>query len=213
MERRSRAAPEPRAGTLARRASVLEAALECFNRFGIEGTTIQEIQQAANCSVGSLYHHFGSKEGIAEELFIAGIERFNGGMLRRLRRCSGAEPSVRAVVYFSCDWTTRNRALARYLHSRDIDFTDGARARLQEIYRNYLGAIFAWFAPFVASGELRVLPRDTYVPLISGPIQEYIRRWLSGHHGRSLIRVRELFAEAAWNSVRGPVTAGEPRSG
>jgi AcrR family transcriptional regulator len=209
MERRTRAAQEPRAGTLARRASVLAAALDCFNRFGIEGTTIQDIQRTANCSVGSLYHHFGSKEGIAEELFIEGIQRFNSGMLRRLRRCSGAEASVKAVVYFSCDWTTRNRALASYLHSRDIDFSDGARARLKEIYRNYLGEIFAWFAPFVARGEMRVLPRETYVPLISGPIQEYIRRWLSGHHDRRLATVRELFAEAAWNAVRCPAAAAD----
>lgn len=203
MQRRTRAGQEPRAATLERRASVLAAALDCFDRLGLEGTTIQDIQRAANCSVGSLYHHFGSKEGIAEELFIAGIQRFNAGMLRRLRRCGNAEESVKAVVRFSCDWTTRNRALASYLHSRDIDFSVDARARLKEIYRAYLGQIFLWFAPFVARGEMRALPRDTYVPLISGPIQEYLRRWLSGHYERPPGSVRELFAEAAWRAVRG----------
>lgn len=194
--RRPRA--EPRAATLARRASVLDAALECFTRAGVDGTTIGDIQKAARCSVGSLYHHFGSKEGIAEELFIEGIDRFNRGMVRRLRRCEGAEESVKAVVRFYCDWSARNRALASYLHSRDIDFSEDARARLKAIYRSYITEVFTWFGPFVASGEMRALPPNAYVPLISGPIQEYVRRWLSGHYERPPGAMKELFADAAW---------------
>jgi AcrR family transcriptional regulator len=193
---------EPRAATVARRASVLRAALSCFTRSGIEGTTIGDIQRAARCSVGSLYHHFGSKEGIAEELFIEGIGRFNRGMLRRLRQSQGAEESVKAVVRFYCDWSTRNRALASYLHSRDIDFSEQARERLKAVYRDYITQVFTWFAPFVASGEMRALPPDSYVPLISGPIQEYVRRWLSGHYERPPGAMKELFADAAWKSVR-----------
>jgi hypothetical protein len=55
---------------------------------------------------------------------------------------------------------------------------------------------------------MRALPRDAYVPLISGPIQEYVRRWLSGHYERGPGTVKELFAEAAWNAVRGPGVVG-----
>jgi AcrR family transcriptional regulator len=193
---------EPRAATVARRASVLQAALACFTRHGIDATTIGEIQRAAGCSVGSLYHHFGSKEGIAEELFIEGICRFNQGMVRRLKRAHGAEESVKAVVRFYCDWSTRNRALASYLHSRDIDFSPQSRLRLKDIYRAYITEVFAWFAPFVSGGEMRALPIDAYVPLISGPIQEYVRRWLSGHYERPPGTMKELFAEAAWQAVR-----------
>jgi len=182
---------------------VLQAALACFSARGVENTTIGDIQRAARCSVGSLYHHFGSKEGIAEELFIDGIQRFNRGMLRRLKTRAGAEDSVKAVVNFYSDWTVRNRALASYLHSRDIDFSEEARARLKTIYGAYIGEVFSWFAPFVASGAMRTLPPEVYVPLISGPIQEYVRRWLSGHYERSPVSLKAVFAEAAWNAVKG----------
>lgn len=204
---------EPRAATVARRASVLRAALVCFTRAGVDGTTIGDIQRAASCSVGSLYHHFGSKEGIAEELFIEGIARFNRGMLRRLRRCTSAEESVKAVVRFYCDWSARNRALASYLHARDIDFSEQARARLKDVYRGYIGEVFAWFAPFVGGGEMRALPRDAYVPLISGPIQEYVRRWLSGHYERPPGAMKELFADAAWKAMRATEPPGPGRTG
>lgn len=191
------------AATQARKDSVLKAALECFSELGMEGTTIHDIQRRADCSIGSIYHHFGSKEGIAEELFLEGIQALNRGMLKKVRGAADAEESVHAVVDYYSEWSTRNKDMARYLHSRDIDFSPEARERLHEIHRDYITAIFTWFAPFVERGEMRILPAETYVPLISGPIQEYVRRWLSGHHPNGPRQVKSLFAEAAWNAVKG----------
>ena len=201
------ASPERKKGrvaaTQARKESVLTAALACFALRGIEHTTVSDIQREARCSIGSIYHHFGSKEGIAEELFLDGIQRLNRGMLKKVRGSRSCEESVRAVVDYYCEWSTRNQDLARYLHSRDIDFSAESRRRLHEIHRAYITAIFTWFAPFVERGEMRILPIETYVPLISGPIQEYVRRWLSGQHRKSPRQVKALFAEAAWNAVKG----------
>ena len=191
------------AATRARKESVLKAALASFSELGIKETTIHHIQRRAGCSIGSIYHHFGSKEGIAEELFLDGIARLNQGMLRRIRAARSAEEGVKAVVEYYCEWSTRNRDLARYLHSRDIDFSQAARDRLHQLHRAYIVAVFSWFAPFVESGEMRRLPVETYVPLISGPIQEYVRRWLSGQHAKGPRQVKGLFAEAAWTAVKG----------
>jgi len=203
--RESEAPPAPGgrvAATRARKDSVLKAALECFSEHGIDHTTIHQIQARANCSIGSLYHHFGSKEGIAEELFLEGIQQLNQAMLKEIRSAKDARESVYAVVSAYCDWSTRNRDMARYLHSRDIDFSEQARQRLREIHQSYITEVFTWFAPFVAEGQMRVLPVETYVPLISGATQEYVRRWLSGHHDKQPREVKALFAEAAWNAVK-----------
>lgn len=191
------------AATRARKESVLAAALGCFSDLGIKETTIHHIQQRAGSSIGSIYHHFGSKEGIAEALFLEGIQSLNRGMLKRIRSAENAEQGVKAVVEYYCEWSTRNRDLARYLHSRDIDFSAEARERLHQIHRAYIVAVFSWFAPFVERGEMRRLPLETYVPLISGPIQEYVRRWLSGQHVKGPRQVKALFAEAAWSAVKG----------
>ncbi|MGE0625327.1 MAG: TetR/AcrR family transcriptional regulator [Pseudomonadales bacterium] len=190
------------AATRARKESVLAAALACFSEMGIKDTTIHHIQRRAGCSIGSIYHHFGSKEGIAEALFLDAIQRLNQGMLRRIRAAGDAEGGVKAVVEYYCEWTTRHRDMARYLHSRDIDFSAEARARLKQIHKAYIVAVFGWFAPYVARGEMRHLPPETYVPLISGPIQEYVRRWLSGHHAKGPRQVKALFAQAAWGAVK-----------
>ena len=190
------------AATRARKESILRAALECFTERGIDHTTIHQIQSRANCSIGSIYHHFGSKEGIAEEIFLDGVGQLNQAMLQQIHRAANAEQSVHAVVSAYCDWSTENRDLARYLHSRDIDFSEQARKRLREIHQDFITEVFTWFAPFVAKGQMRVLPVETYVPLISGATQEYVRRWLSGHHDKGPQEVKQLFAEAAWNAVK-----------
>ena len=58
------------------------------------------------------------------------------------------------------------------------------------------------FAPHVQAGVVAELPLHAYVPLISGPIEAYVRRWLSGD-APSPVKVQELFADAAWNAVKG----------
>ena len=194
--------PTRETSTKARKLSILSAALDCFCEKGVEATAVADIQRRAQCSVGSLYHHFGSKEGVAEELFIVTIQKLNSGMLRKLKRSKHAEESVKAVVFFYSDWSTRNPKLARYLHSRDIDFSPEAKTRLRALRREYIRSVFTWFAGFVERGDMAVLPADAYVPLISGPIQEYTRLWLAGHAG-SPSNVKGLFAEAAWNAVKG----------
>ena len=87
-----------RPATEARKREILSAALNCFDATGVEPATIQDIQRQAGCSVGSLYHHFGSKEGVAEALWLALIEEFNVYMLARLGKAESAEDAVRAFV-------------------------------------------------------------------------------------------------------------------
>jgi AcrR family transcriptional regulator len=86
-----------RTTTPARRESILKAALGCFIGNGVEATTIEDLCRDAGCSFGSLYHHFGNKEGVAGGLFIDGIQRLNSDLLRKLARDS-AEKGVRTVV-------------------------------------------------------------------------------------------------------------------
>jgi AcrR family transcriptional regulator len=51
------------------RALILRTALHLFTTEGFFNTSIQDIQRAANVSIGSIYHHFGSKEQIAKALY------------------------------------------------------------------------------------------------------------------------------------------------
>lgn len=181
---------------------VLTAALDCFTGAGVERTKIGDIQAATDVSVGSLYHHFGSKEGIAEALFVDGLASFNNTLLKALLKQRSAEPGVKSIVTSCCRWVTRQPQLAAFMLSREIKLSEDAKQELRELDQTYREALTHWFAPHIESGALKHLHFNVYVSLISGPTLEYSRMWLSGRYPRSPETVSTVMGEAAWQSVR-----------
>jgi AcrR family transcriptional regulator len=73
------AEPAPPTGRKARtRRALLEAAGELFSTRGVEGTTVDDIADAAEVSVGSIYKHFGSKEALAVTFIAEALAVFEG---------------------------------------------------------------------------------------------------------------------------------------
>ncbi len=53
------------------RRQVLVSAAELFDAYGFAGTSISRICERAETTAGALYHHFGSKEGLAKAIMNA----------------------------------------------------------------------------------------------------------------------------------------------
>ena len=47
------------------RSRIQSAALDLFDKEGFENVSVEEIAQAAGCSVGNIYHYFKSKDELA----------------------------------------------------------------------------------------------------------------------------------------------------
>jgi AcrR family transcriptional regulator len=58
------------------REKILMAARTCFARQGFAGTSMKDIQLAADCSRGNLYHHFKAKEEIVQIITAQNLGRF-----------------------------------------------------------------------------------------------------------------------------------------
>ena len=181
---------------------VMEVALGHFSEVGIERTNVSNILTDAACSVGSLYHHFGNKEGIAEALFIDGVNQFNSSLLSALLPKKTASKGIKAIVTFCCEWVTGQPELAGFLLSREVTLSDNAKLNLRKMDRAFGQSIYDWFVPHVKSGALLELPTSMYVPLICGSTLEYSRFWLSGRNNRSPSDRASILAEAAWQSVK-----------
>lgn len=50
------------------RRDIVDAALDCFDRYGIAGSTLQQIATAAGVTKGAIYHHFAGKREILHEI-------------------------------------------------------------------------------------------------------------------------------------------------
>ena len=181
---------------------VMEVALGHFSEVGIERTNVSNILADAGCSVGSLYHHFGNKEGIAEALFTDGVDQFNSSLLAALLPSKTARKGIKGIVTFCCEWVTGQPELAGFLLSREVTLSDNAKLNLRKMDRAFGQSIFDWFVPHVNSGALLELPTSMYVPLICGSTLEYSRLWLSGRNNLSPSDVASILAQAAWQSVK-----------
>src|SRR5207249_214134 len=107
----------PRRGAAGESAQrLLKAALEVFGESGVNAASIHDVCERANVSIGSAYHHFGSKQGIADALLVEGLRSNSRALAARLSRVSGAEAGIRAIVESLIDWIESNLEWARFIY-------------------------------------------------------------------------------------------------
>lgn len=186
-----------------RKQEILDAALACFTEHGIDATTIEMIRERSGASVGSMYHHFGSKESIAAALYVESLAGHHALQKEMLAHAKTAEEGIRGAVHAYVEWISRNPEKARFvLYSRSAVSKSEAGAALLERSREQAGEILQWFQPHIAQGAMKKLPREVYGSLIIGPAHDYARLWLSGRARTDIRAYREVFADAAWAAVR-----------
>ena len=101
------------------RRRVLDVALECFLADGYEQTTIARIRQLSGTSNGALFHHFPSKEAIADALYVEAIASFQAGLWDLVSRKPGSlREAVRGAIAHQLTWTEHNAGLARFVYAR-----------------------------------------------------------------------------------------------
>lgn len=62
-------------GTVAKNIDIIEAALECFAKYGIKRTTMADIASSADVSRQTVYAHFGTKEDIIHDAILTLTQR------------------------------------------------------------------------------------------------------------------------------------------
>ena len=183
---------------------ILATALECFNRQGIEATTIEQIREGCGASVGALYHHFGNKEGVVAALFFAALEDQAELRERYLAKASCAREGVQALIGSYADWVDANPELARFQYqARYAVATGAAAAALDERNRARNRALRQWFAEPAQAGVFADFSAELLPSLIIGPVESYCRAWLAGRVRARPSAQREALAEAAWRSLGG----------
>jgi AcrR family transcriptional regulator len=176
-----------------RRREILDAALVCFDERGYDATTIEEIRSRSGASVGSIYHHFGGKDRIADALYTEALRGYQLGFLELLG--DSAERAVKAVVRHHLRWVDANPELARFL------LTERRPDEVRELNRAAFAALETWRAAH--ADELQPLSFDAFYAVVIGPAQEAARHRLAGRTQTPLRRLERELADAAWRAIRG----------
>jgi AcrR family transcriptional regulator len=200
----SRAAP--RTEDASRRQAILNAALECFLNNSVSATTVDDLRQRCEASVGSIYHHFGSKEGLAGQLYLEILREYHDAYLGTLQRSRSARDGVVGAVRHHLHWVAAQPDRARYLfHYREhevVRISDGA-VKAQNI--QFYAEATVWLQAHVDAGRIKPLPPRLYQALWMGPTLEYARQWLASAGRQSeLLKAEPALARAAWDALRAP---------
>jgi AcrR family transcriptional regulator len=189
--------------SLRRQRRILHAALDCFTNVGFNATTLEEIRSRSGASIGSIYHHFSSKEELAAALYVEGLRDYQEGLLAELRRHKGCASGIRATVRYHLRWIAKHPGWARYLSEmRRAESVAAVEEKIRIMNRKFFAEIRRWLEPHLKRGVLKRLPDDLYIAVIAGPSQEFARRWLAGRAKTDITQAAKVFADAAWISLR-----------
>lgn len=180
---------------MTRRETIVEAALASLEAG--EEVTIEGVRERSGASVGSIYHHFGDKDGILGALYADVLSGYQVGVLRTMRTHPDAEDGIKALVRNHLRWVERNPERARFLLEGN-----GARQRAGErveaLNKNLFAAIEEWVQRQDAIAPMRL---EVFFANVFGPAQTLSRSWLARRDG-SLRGMENDLAEAAWRAVR-----------
>lgn len=105
---------------------VLAVALHLFTSKGYFNTSVHDIARAAKVSIGSIYHHFQDKEGIAKALFDDLVARMQRELEEIMARHASTHDRCRAVVELLFRMTEEAPEMMSYmLHARHNEFMPG----------------------------------------------------------------------------------------
>ncbi|KKD04847.1 TetR/AcrR family transcriptional regulator [Streptomyces sp. WM6386] len=183
---------------------LLDAALRVYAEAGEQGLTVNAITQASGVSLGSLYHHFGSLNGLTDALMNRWLGRMLGELVTAVQGTRTARTGIRAIVAAYLRFVQEHHDAALLLHSPMADRRGMANGReLRDAQEARLSPMTAWIQLHVESGELAPLPLGLIESLVMGPVIGVARRRLSGIDDVDLDEAARILPERIWRSVAG----------
>ncbi|WP_327430761.1 TetR/AcrR family transcriptional regulator [Streptomyces sp. NBC_01236] len=181
---------------------LLDAALRVYADAGEQGLTVSAVTKASGVSLGSLYHHFGSLDGLLAALTQRWLGRLLGEMVTALGHTRTARTGIRAVVRAYLQFVQEHRDAALLLHSATADrFSMAQGKELRDAQEARLSPFAVWLSAHIESGEVAPLPPALIESLVLGPVVAVARRWLSGIDDVDLDEAARLLPESIWRSV------------
>ncbi len=102
---------------------ILTAALDLFVERGFHNVSVHDVQKQANVSIGSIYNHFGGKEGIARALYYHLLREFEEMVEDVIAEDLSFRERCNKLIHQLFEYTeTRRNIVAFMLHAKHREF-------------------------------------------------------------------------------------------
>ncbi|MCE2842458.1 MAG: TetR/AcrR family transcriptional regulator [Novosphingobium sp.] len=160
---------------------VLEAACALLMEQGISEMTMKDVQERSGVSNGSIFHHFGSKDGILEALFVAERRAYLGSVGAAIIAHEGdpcdafGAGAAAAVLFHARDPRRYMRLIAAFSNSEWLFRNEAIWAGL---VREVEAPVMQWALPHFQSGTLPMLPPGLFQSYMLGPPEQLTQVWV-----------------------------------
>lgn len=144
---------------------ILNKALELFSSKGYEATSVREICEASGLTKPTLYHFFGSKEGVYRALVEGALNEVHTDLLAELAGPGDSHQRLRGMARRYLAYARERRDLARFLMALIHNPGSAPATDFAGFYRQLLEGVARCLDEGVARGELQ--PGRTDVRLIN----------------------------------------------
>jgi TetR/AcrR family transcriptional regulator len=159
------------------RAQLLDAAEEVFGRKGFHETTLKEVAELAEFSVGSVYSFFDSKDDLFRQIFVRRGEEFLPGMHEILDDRGDPVDQLHRLVDFEVGFFRQHprfgRLYLRYSSATMLSADREIDLAMQDRYQEAMALQAELFARGQAAGVLRDGDPEVLARLFSGVISAY----------------------------------------
>jgi AcrR family transcriptional regulator len=186
---------------------ILKKALELFSEKGYDATSVREICEAAGITKPTLYHFYGSKEGVYRAIVDGAIGRVRADLVLALASEGSLRDRLVGMARAYVDSTLRQPDLARFIIALIHNPPQSAPPTdFLGFYEAVLDALARAIDEAIAQGEVQPGPMDVRLLVFMGALGEAI-------HGHLLVGRPELtpaLAETLVDTVLGGWAARPP---
>ncbi|MCC7416200.1 MAG: TetR/AcrR family transcriptional regulator [Acidobacteria bacterium] len=154
---------------------ILRTALDLFAVKGYDATAVREICEAAGITRPTLYHFYGSKEGVLEALVASGFSHFRTMVEGAISHDGTFRDRVKLLARAVFDSATRQPRLWRFIHGfvwAPPATVRSDRVNCTEFYDGMVRALGAAAEEAVRFGELAPGPTGTRMLVLMGALSE-----------------------------------------
>lgn len=178
---------------------ILATALRLFGERGFFATSVHDIRRSAGLSIGSIYHHFPSKEAVAQALYDDLVARMTELVASACSEHQTVRDRSRAVAERLCQAALETPELVAFvLHARHHEFLPEAPPvcstrpfeLMQELVRDG-----------IVNGELRTMDVIAASLALFGGVIRLIQLALDGVLQRPLTDYLDEVWDAGWRAV------------
>jgi len=191
------------ANTTERKKQIIAGALSCFNEFGVTETGMSDICTRSNSSIGSIYHHFKSKEQLAATVYLEGIKNYQDGYLDALEKQETAREGITRVVNYHLHWIVKHSEWSRYLFKEvNAKFLGETKETFKHLNDEFFKRAGTWFKKHMQTGELKKLPPDIFISILMGPCQTFSRQYLFHQTCSDIDKAGKEISLAVWQALK-----------